>query len=615
MKRKTKSQSQKFYEQIVKEVKEDFLTRQAERRKTERQWELNLNYLEGNQYCEITANGEVEETEKYYFWQSRNAYNHIAPVIDSRIARLSRSCPVMTVRAQGEEERDLKTAKLSSAILKSAYSRVNLAQTIAKAIKWSEICGTSFYAVTWDSDCGKYLGEYENSAVYEGDIKVEAISPFEIFPDSLCTENITECASVIRARAVRVCDLERLYGVSVEGSDIGVFTLGLNSLTFGGEENQLHDAVVLIEKYERPSVDFPDGRYIAVAGDKLLHYGSLPYCNGVEGRRDFPFIQQNSIDKAGSFFATSMIERIIPVQRAYNAVKNRKQEFLNRLTMGVVSVEDGSVDVDDLAEDGLSPGKIVVYRQGTRPPTVIGTGNIPNELIYEEERLMNEFILISGVSEFSRSSNIASNVSSGVALQILTEQEDARLTATGENMKNAIKEVAKHIIRLYKQFATETRLLRVAGENGKVEMYYFNSADLSSDDVEFESENGLSYTPAQKKNAVYELIGAGILNGDDGKMSKRTKAKVLEILGFGSMDNALDTESLHIGKAEEENISGFAKDVPIDEYDDHEIHIAEHTRYLLSADSEEVRNDPAKKERAVSHLKKHKLALTVEKAV
>ena len=98
-------------------------------------------------------------------------------------------------------------------------------------------------------------------------------------------------------------------------------------------------------------------------------------------------------------------------------------------------------------------------------------------------------------------------------------------------------------------------------------------------------------------------------------MSKRTKAKVLEILGFGSMDNALDTESLHIGKAEEENISGFAKDVPIDEYDDHEIHIAEHTRYLLSADSEEVRNDPAKKERAVSHLKKHKLALTVEKAV
>ena len=72
---------------------------------------------------------------------------------------------------------------------------------------------------------------------------------------------------------------------------------------------------------------------------------------------------------------------------------------------------------------------------------------------------------------------------------------------------------------------------------------------------------------------------------------------------------------MHISKAEEENLSGFKEDISIDDYDDHEIHIAEHTRYLLSSESEDVRKDPAKKEKAVSHLKKHKLALTVEKAV
>ncbi len=72
----------KFYEDVVKSVTEDFLKRQNERRAVERQWQLNLNYLSGNQYCEISASGEVEETEKYYFWQSRNAYNHIAPIVD-----------------------------------------------------------------------------------------------------------------------------------------------------------------------------------------------------------------------------------------------------------------------------------------------------------------------------------------------------------------------------------------------------------------------------------------------------------------------------------------------------------------------------------------------------
>lgn len=66
-----------------------------------------------------------------------------------------------------------------------------------------------------------------------------------------------------------------------------------------------------------------------------------------------------------------MVERTIPIQRAYNAVKNRKHEFLNRIAVGVLAVEDGSVDVDNLETEGLSPGKILVYRQGSNPPRLM----------------------------------------------------------------------------------------------------------------------------------------------------------------------------------------------------------------------------------------------------
>ena len=38
-------------ERIVREVKEDFSKRQAERRLIERGWELSMNFLAGNQYC------------------------------------------------------------------------------------------------------------------------------------------------------------------------------------------------------------------------------------------------------------------------------------------------------------------------------------------------------------------------------------------------------------------------------------------------------------------------------------------------------------------------------------------------------------------------------------
>lgn len=595
-----------FYEDLVNALYDDFYARQRERRQIEKQWELNLNYLSGNQYCEISASGEVEESDKYYFWQDRNVYNHIAPIMDSRIARLTRVRPVMSVRAAGSEESDVKTAKLTTAVLNSSYVRIGIDDEIFRATVWSETCGTAFYKVIWDGGAGRKIGEKDGKPVYEGDVKVEAVSPFEIFPDSLCAENIEDVESLIHARAVRTEEIFRTYGVRVDGGDVDVFSLNGSPAEGKGV---LHDSVLLIEKYERPSEDYPDGRFIVVADKKILYIGELPYVNGAEGRRDIPFIRQTSIAEAGSFFGSSMVRRLIPVQRAYNAVKNRKQEFLNRLSMGVLTVEDGSVDTDDLAEEGLSPGKIIVYRQGSNPPSVMGTGNVPNDLSYEEDRLLNEFILISGVSEFSRSSSANGVVTSGVALQLLIEQEDTRMTASGESVRAAVKLMAKQIIRLFRQFAKGERIMKSSGETGKVEMFYFRSSDLSSDDVVFDTENELSFTPAQKKSAVYDLIKTGILSDETGKMNERTKAKVLEMLGFGSIDNALDLEKLHINKAESENVSGYKVPTAVDEYDDHALHIAEHTRFLLSSDSEEVRNNAEAKENALAHLREHKARL------
>lgn len=607
IKKTAKSEKDKFYEELLADIFADFRKRQEERRTLERQWQLDLEYLHGNQYCEITPRGEVEEEEKSFYWQNRSVFNHIAPIIDSRVARLTRVKPVLSVRAAGAEESDVKNAKLATELLNSAYNRLNLGDVIAKTTGWSESCGTGFYFIGWNPDAGKLLGKANGKDVYEGDIAVESVSPFEIYPDSLCFETIEDCESIIRARAVKAADVERLYGVTVDGGDVDAY----GSLVGVAQKTVVHDSVLVLEKYERPSKDFPNGRLIVACEKSILYVGELPYVNGVEGRRTFPFVKQNSIDKAGCFFGTSMVDRLIPVQKAYNAVKNRKQEFLNRLTMGVVAVEDGSVDTDELAEEGLSPGKIIVYRQGSTPPSLMGMGAIPSDLSREEERLLNEFILLSGVSEFSRSTDVAAGTS-GVALQLLIDQEDARLNSVTENVREAVKEFAKQIIRLFKQFASSTRLLRTAGEHGKVELYYFNASDLGSDDVVFDTESELAFTPAQKKSAVYELLNTGLLSDESGKISERTKAKVLEILGFGSIDNTLDIEGLHLNKAAEENISGFKESVDVDDYDDHKLHIAEHTRFLLSTESEAMRKDERRKKNALEHLRLHKIALKAE---
>lgn len=607
---KNQIKNNKFYEDLIKEVKEDFNRRREERRSLEQQWNLNLNYLTGNQYCEISPTGDVLEEESYYYWQNRNVYNHIAPIVETRLAKLSRVRPDMSVRAAGSEDSDLKAAKIASDILKATAGRLDLDSIISKATLWSETLGTSFYKVMWNGDKGKPVGELEGSKIKEGDVDVIAVSPFEIFPDSLFKEEMTDLKSIIHARAMDVNDIESIYGVKVEGKDIDVFSLSPVVKGVTGKQSKItngiiHKAELVIERYEKPCKEYPSGRVVTVAGDKILNVCELPYLNGVDDTREFPFIKQTSIKQAGMFFGASIIERIIPLQRAYNAVKNRKHEFLNRISMGVIAVEDGSIDTDDLTEDGLSPGKVIVYRQGANPPQMMATGSVPLDFSYEEERLENEFITISGVSEISRNSKVPVSTTSGVALQLLIEQDETRLSETAENIRLAIKIMAKQIIRLFKQFARNTRIMKIAGEGRKAEIFYYNSSDLNSDDVVFDTENELNSTPAQKKNSVFELLSSGILTDKDGRLSARTKAKILDMLGYGSFENAQDLTSLHLNKAAEENLKFENGEIEVDEYDDHELHISEHTRYLLSGEIS-GRDEQITKENAIRHLRKHK---------
>ncbi len=602
---------ERFAERTVREVKEDFLRRQSERRFLEKSWELNMNFLAGNQYCALNAAGEIEEEEPRFYWQYRRVFNHIAPAIDTRCAKLSRVRPSLTVRAASDEEGDLRTAKLSTAIIRSVSRESALDDVMMRATMWSETCGSSFYKVLWDVRGGNFLGYSEGEPIFEGCVRIVAVPPFEIYPDSLCAESVEECGSILHAKAVSVEEIEARYGVKLKGRDISEFSLAPYSqyAHFAGGQTARTESVkrgaeLVIERYEKPSEELPDGRLTIVAGDRLVYMGALPYLNGAGGARSYPFIRQCAIELSGCFFGGSIVDRMIPVQRAFNAVKNRKHEFLNRLTMGVLAVEDGSLDTDELLEEGLSPGKVLVYRQGAEPPKMLGADTLPAEFEKEEASLLNEFILVSGVSEISSTSLNRTNVTSATGLQLLIDQDDTRLAVTTESIRRAVKEIGKHILRLTRQFATSERVLRMTGEGKRVELYYFSGSDISSDDVIFEVENESAVSPAQRRSLIYELYNMGLLADENGKVSDEMRQKILDALGFGGLENARGLTSLHTNKAAEENRRLLKEEVAADSYDDDGAHIAEHTRFLLS--DEFKSKDQKAKERFERHLRAHR---------
>ena len=90
-----------------------------------------------------------------------------------------------------------------------------------------------------------------------------------------------------------------------------------------------------------------------------------------------------------------LVDMLIPCQRSYNALKGRYAEYINRLSTGVIVVEDGSADIDELVEDGIASGKVIVYRQGSVPPTISYTDPKVLETINEQcDAVYNEMLEI-----------------------------------------------------------------------------------------------------------------------------------------------------------------------------------------------------------------------------
>ena len=621
-----KKKDKTFQEDLIAEVKQSFHDRREERRRFESQWRLNTNFFLGNQYSAVNVMGEIDSVGRDYFWQEREVYNHIASIVETRLARLSRIKPRMSVRPKSGNDGDIKNANVATKILNSAGQKLNLSNILAKGAQWSEITGSVFYKLSWDKNGGRIMGNKDGKPVHEGEVRIDVCPPYEIFPSSLACQDINDCDSIIHAKCMTISDIEKNWGITVAAEDVDTFThdgvtviggLGVNSATRTQSRGRALDSAIVIERYTKPSSDHPNGELVIIAGSSLLYHGDLPFLVGEDGSFALPFIKQDAQINPGCFYGISMIERAIPIQRAYNAVKNRKHEFMNRIAMGVLAVEDGSVDTENLEAEGLSPGKILVYRQGSSPPSFMNPGSIPSEFNREEDKLLSEFIMVSGVSEVMRSSMTPSSMTSGVALQLLLDMDDTRLSTTANRIRDAVKTIAKFILRLYRQFAVAPRLSRVVGDDGDVELLHWKGSTLSADDVIFDTESEMNDSLASRKSLVFDLLNSGLLHDENGKLSDQMRFRILDMLGYGAWEHMRDSHRLHVARAQRENAGVMGLNVGagvpdrllvVSDVDDHDIHIAEHTKLMLTSDYERLMiEDKERAERLSGHLAAHKL--------
>ena len=154
------------------------------------------------------------------------------------------------------------------------------------------------------------------------------------------------------------------------------------------------------------------------------------------------------------------------------------------------------------------------------------------------------------------------------------------------------------------------RLTRIAGNNvGDVSSMIWKGSDLTSDDVIVDTDNEMTNTPAQRKQLAMELLQVGLFSDPDtGKMTRETRAKLLEIFELGNWESTIDIEELHSVRAQREAFEFEGGKPPkIMQLDNHALHISEHTKYALSAEfRHQMDVEPDKAQAWFEHIAEHK---------
>ena len=316
-----------YREKVISFISEEYERRKREKQTLELQWQLNSNFIAGNQYCDINVNTmTVEEQPAARQDLQREVFNRMAPIYETRLAKLSKIKPAMVVRPSTNELDDIAKADVSTSLLRGTQINTGFSNTLSTAESWMETTGTVFFLSWWDSMKGKLIYEEEIEIfddktqerkrdikrLFEGDLSYGLITPYEVYPDSIFVQETEDCESIIIRQVKSVDEIYNVYGVRLEGRPLPTFCMtpqaaagGLgyeatvNFLTTSTRDN----AEAVTTYFRRPGRDYPNGQMIIVLGEtELAYYGSLPYKVGEHNAPAFPIVKCCSIKRAGQFF-------------------------------------------------------------------------------------------------------------------------------------------------------------------------------------------------------------------------------------------------------------------------------------------------------------------------
>lgn len=601
---------------LVAWVQEQWGKAKQNRSQKQLQWYENMSMFYGQQWVEQTRSTFPSEfrdkmfTPKKPYYHQRKTVNRVRAYSRWELSKLLSQTPSARAVPASSEDQDQRAAFAAEQAWTSISEGKKLKTQFARAMWWMVLTGNGFIKTHWDQQC------IDPVSGQPGDIKFGNITPFHLFVPDIREQDIEDQPFLINAYTKPVEWCYHYFAEELQGKSLQPSVSSANQIIDEAYLNlgagRAPDSCVVYETWVKPGATklLPQGGVI-ISVDSILinvYREGLPY-----GHKQYPFTKFEHVPTS-TFYADSPIIDLKELQRDYNQLRSEISEAGRRMAKPQLIAAVGSIVPSKITNE---PGLVIQYKPGMPPPQPLPLSPLPQYYLDQQDRILSDWIDISGEREVSRGST-PPGVTSGTAINYLQEASNQFLTPQYQSIEQGYEKIAAQTIGLFQQYVDMPRKIRTIGADGAFDTMMLQGADITNGtDIRVEPGSSIAKSKAAQEARVMDMFAVGIID----------QAQAKTLLEMGGTQKVMDTLSTAERKAQRENIKMKMIDpmqveearmahiqqvteqldpemladpmvqeeinslpapllVPVDDFDVHDIHIETHNRFRMSQEYE-----------------------------
>lgn len=444
------------------------------------------------------------EYESYYLadqwdarrasWRPRPVVNYVSFIVDQKRPQITNNRPTGIILPVAPD--DEAAAKLFTQVTDVVADRCDLDSVIDEVVHTGLLLDVAWFYVYWDNSLSG--GSRARGNLWKGDVVVESVDPSNLYFDPQAT-TIDECRYIIYAIPKTPQWIKERYGVDVEPDTVQSFDTDIYDAAKPPGDS---DRVMLYARFTRV-----DGKLNVayVAGNRVLREDKDVYAHG-----RYPFIPFRAKERRKSILGISEARNIFENQKLLNKLIEMPttSALLTANPIALIKRKSGIDKGQWLSKPGLvyevdDPSTAVKWLQ---PPEYQGDVHLLTQKLIEYiEKIGGVYDAVTGQTP--------KGVTAASAIQLLQEQGSIPIKGISRNLYAALREVYKQIIALVQENYTETRYLRITGEDGGTEYIQFRGAEYAEVDFDVKVSAGASTPMSQAyiMQLAEDLFAKGLL--------------------------------------------------------------------------------------------------------